>query len=145
MREVGGMFWSHTLAFIFRDLSERYTPMGDSVAMVRGTIKVNSKTAGHEAWLKERGYAVTAADGALSVSGTCFLETLDLSGPDEGVAVLKEVVRKNQLLTYSTRVLTNKGVRFGFPLLGVLGKASALVVSPASGSKASSGGVYDSI
>lgn len=120
--------------------------MGDSVASVRGTIKVTSKTAGHEAWLKERGYVATAADGVLSVSGSCFLEELDMSGPDEGVAVLKEVVRNHQLLTYSTRVLTNKGVRFGFPLLGMLGKASALVVSPAKGSKvASSGGIYDSI
>lgn len=103
---------------------------------VAGTIKIGKHTAGHGAWLKARGYKVTEGDGKIVVEGSSFVDEIDLTGEDGGVAALKAVIEAKSLLTYSTKAKTAKGERSSIMLCTVLGPASALVVKPVGTSKA---------
>lgn len=118
----------------------------------------NAKTAGHKAWIEAHAggdpanpvYKATVEGNDLVVTAAGqFRETLDLSGPDNGLAVLKELVAKGDLLTYETRVLFSDGkVLFGVPACTRLGKVSALVVRPAragGGGGSSGASAYDLI
>lgn len=115
---------------------------------IAARIKKGKNTAKHGAWLSERGYAVTDESEAfiITAKGT-FRETLDLSGPDKGVAVLKEVVANGDLLSYSTRITFDDGkVLTGIPAATRLGPASALMAKPRkSEPKPETGSVYDAI
>lgn len=114
--------------------------MGDNVSptpspnTVSGSIKLNRHTSGHPAWLQARGYTATLDGDTITVQGTGFVKELDLTAPDGGLAVLKGVIERKELLTYSTKLLTASGPVFGFPALRVLGPASALVCKPSKGS-----------
>ena len=104
---------------------------------VNGSIKIGKHTAGHAAWLRARGYTVVDGDGKITVKGTAFVTEIDLTAADGGVAVLKDIIAKKALMTYSTKAKTAKGERSSIMLCTVLGPASALMVKPAgAGTKA---------
>lgn len=115
------------------------------MATASGTIRMSKKTAGHEAWLSARGYSVVKDGDVLKVEGNGFVETVDLTGADDGVGVLRDMVAKRQLATYRTRFTFNGGeVLSGIFAVGRLGAASALVVK-ASKPRAASASPYDGI
>lgn len=103
---------------------------------VVGTIKIGKHTAGHGTWLKAHGYEVVEADGKLAVTGSEFVESIDLTGADGGVAVLQGLIEKKALLTYSTKAKTAKGDRSSIMLCSVLGPVSAIMVKPVGAGKA---------
>lgn len=137
---------------------------------IRGTIKLltkagfpNSHVAGHKAWLDAHAgdpanpaYKTAVADGVLTVEARgVYRDMVDLSGPDNGVAVLKDIAAKGDLLTYSTRMLFNDTrpgaapgatqVLFSTVACNRLGPCSALVVSPAAGTRSGGSSPYDTI
>lgn len=115
------------------------------MATVNGTIRMGKRTEGHEAWLTARGYSVRRDSDVLHVEGREFVDSVDLTGPDDGVSLLREMVAKQQLATYRTRFTFNGGeVRSGIFAVGRLGAASALVVK-ASKSPVRVAGPYDSL
>ena len=98
--------------------------------MVKGSIKIGKNTLKHGQWLHDHGYEVTEKDGILVVEGKGeLLNELNL-GTDP-IAVLKGMVEKGDLLSYSTKVSFPDGkVLFGVPACMRLGQASALIVKP---------------
>ena len=115
------------------------------MSSVKGTIKTGKHTENHGTWLKNHGYTVEQGDGKIVVTGTEFVEAIDLSGPDGGVAVLKEVIAAKKLLTYGTKAQTAKGPRSSIMLCGFLGTASALVVKPVGQGKAQATNLFASL
>jgi hypothetical protein len=109
------------------------------MAKVQGSIRIGRNTAEHGAWLVAHGYEVdsTSKPGFIVVSGTEFVPELDLTGEDNGLAVLKAIIEGHKLLTYSTKAQTAKGPRSSIMLCTYLGKASALVVKPVGAGKTS--------
>lgn len=102
------------------------------MATVSGVIRVGKKTAGHESWLAARGYAVRKDGDVLHVEGSEFVESVDLTGADEGLGAMREMVAKRQLATYRTQFTFKDGeVLTGIFAVGRLGPASALVVKAA--------------
>lgn len=122
--------------------------MGDNVSptpspnTVSGSIKLNRHTSGHPAWLVARGYTATLDGDTISVQGTSFIQELDLTGPDGGIAVLKGVIERKQLLTYTTKLHTAAGTVKGFVACKLLGPASALICSPDKGSIAKQASIF---
>jgi len=114
---------------------------------IRGSIKINKNTRGHEQALRAMGYKVENQGQVIQVEGTEFLASLDLS--ENPGQKLREVKDARQLLTYATKVtfLTEHGeykTMSSVPMclalgalckrIGVPFNLSCLVVRPEGGS-----------
>lgn len=119
--------------------------------MATGYIKIGDKTSGHGEWLatgsRVGNYSVVQEEKRFVVTGKgVFRDTLDLSGPDGGVAVLKDVIAKGDLITYRTKITFQGGVTLsGVFAAPRLGPASALMVKPAKAGPKATGTIFDAL
>lgn len=104
------------------------------MTMVKGVITKGKYTRNHANTLRELGYQVT--DGSvIEVNGTYIMRSTDMVDLSENIDQLKEMVRKQELLSYHTpikfpdgRVLS--GVKACSALENLGRGLSALVVKP---------------
>ena len=104
--------------------------------MCTGTIRLGPKTANHATWLLKHGYEVKETEESLSVQGKGeILTSLDLR--TNSLEVMRGVISRGDLLSYRTKVQTEKGELSSIMLCSFLGPASALVVKTAKDVKVS--------
>lgn len=98
--------------------------------MKNGIMRLSRYTSGHPAWLQALGYKVTSSpDGLYTVQCSRFRRNVNLTGPDGGLAVLKRLIKRKELIAFTSILHTASGPVYGLPALRVLGPtASALVM-----------------
>lgn len=99
---------------------------------MKAYIKVARPTTNHKGWLESRGYKVALEQVSRTkyyvVECAGFADQLDLRGDKhEAEAELQRFTDAKLMLTYTSRVVTNKGEYAGIPAASVLGQASALM------------------